>query len=329
MNKKNLCRYCGIEYNESNETLPFFNISNSVCDNCKTIDKLYEFVSNYEKENKHKIFTNKFYNKNLVNENFNNEIKIKSFILAQHTLTYRVVKRTNRVKNVIDKIIFIRDYLYLNLEPIFLILDSIYIKKDLFWKDSGNLALYVKRCCFQEAVLKLREILMDGSCKYSVKKICNTLLAESKYIFKEQEIYEILEFKISKDRIEERYEPFDINAFVNLINNAMEENKFILNSMKDYRDNQFAHIGNLKSRDSSKKLSYYNLKRMFSLAKTIYDSFLFTIAPDKYTSIVVDPNIRFSHLNELSRIYKIYCEEEKKRLNDKIEEITSKNAISK
>lgn len=110
--------------------------------------------------------------------------------------------------------------------------------------------------------------------------------------------------------MEERFEPFDISEFVELINNVLDANKPLLEAMKDYRDNQFAHIGNLKNENSSKQMSYVNVKRMFSLAKIVYDAFLFVVAPDKYASIVFDSNICFLHLNEISKVYKQYQEKE-------------------
>ena len=110
----------------------------------------------------------------MIKDNYDYGNCVTSYTLVKHNSTYRVEKRTKRVQQVIDKISYIRDYLCFHLEPIFEILDSIYIKKDQFWEDTGNLIRYVHNCCFQEAVLKLRELLMDGSCKYSVKRISNT-----------------------------------------------------------------------------------------------------------------------------------------------------------
>lgn len=308
---KKTCKYCGLEF-EGYKNGP------NECDKCISLVQLNEFVAKYDNNHVEKVLKNKIHNKNLIKENYDHGNGVTFYTLAKHSSTYRIVKRTKRVQIVIDKISFIREYLYFNLQPVFEILDSIYINRDQFWADSGNLVRYVHNCCFQEAVLKLCELLMDGSCKYSVKKICNTLLADSKYVFKEQEIYEQLEFEESKDVMEERFEPFDISEFVELINNALDANKALLEAMKDYRDNQFAHIGNLKKENSSKQMSYVNVKRMFSLAKIIYDAFLFVVAPDKYASIIFDSNICFIHLNELSKVYKQYQEEERKRVEEEI-----------
>ena len=135
-------------------------------------------------------------------------------------------------------------------------------------------------------------------------------------MFKGQEIYERIEFLESKDIMEEKYQPFNIEKFVELITSVLEENKNILDAMKDYRDNRFAHIDELKNENSSKEMSYVNLKRMFSLAKNIYDGFLFAVAPDKYAHIIFDSNIWFSHLNEMSNVYKTHTEEIKKRFKE-------------
>lgn len=307
------CKYCGLEYEDYDDLESLIKFKSGKCNKCIGLEKIVDFVSDYSSKHRDCVWKNKVYERNMIKDNHQHIQGVTSFTLAKHTSSYIVKKRTKRVQLVIDKIIFIREYLYQNLEPIFEILDSIYIKKDVFWNDTGNLIRFVHNCCFQEAVLKLRELLMNSSCKYSVKKICNTLLSDSKYLFKEQEIYEHIEFIESKDVIQEKYEPFNINEFVKLIDSVLEENKNILDAMKDYRDNMFAHIDELKNENSSKAMSYVNLKRMFSLAKNIYDGFLFVVAPDKYAHIVFNSNIWFSHLNEMSAIYKKHREELKNK----------------
>lgn len=310
------CKYCGLEYEDYDDLESLIKFGSGKCDKCTGLEKIVSFVSDYSSNHSDCVWKNKVHERNMIKDNHQYSNGVTSFTLAEHTTSYRVERRTKRVQGVIDKIIFIREYLYMNLEPIFDILDSIYIKRDAFWNDTGNLIRYVHNCCFQEAVLKLRELLMDGSCKYSVKKICNTLLSDSKYVFKGQEIYERIEFLESKDIMEEKYQPFNIEKFVELITSVLEENKNILDAMKDYRDNRFAHIDELKNENSSKEMSYVNLKRMFSLAKNIYDGFLFAVAPDKYAHIIFDSNIWFSHLNEMSNVYKTHIEEIKKRFKE-------------
>ena len=204
------------------------------------------------------------------------------------------------------------------MSPIFEILDSIYINHDKFWEETGNLLRYVHNTCFEEAVLKLSELLIDRSCKYSINKIKNSLLAESKYVFKEQEIYERVEFENSGDIIEERFEPFNINEFADLVSDSVDHYRKILDALKDYRDTQFAHIDTLKSKESPKALSYVNLKRMFSLVKAIYDVFLYVVAPDKYATIIFDSNISFFHLNEMTDVYKKDHEERMKRIKEEM-----------
>ena len=88
------------------------------------------------------------------------------------------------------------------------------------------------------------------------------------------------------------------------IENLLNSYKHIINAIADYRDNYFAHISELKDNESSKNLSYVNIKRIYNMLKLIYDGFLFAIAPDKLTSLFVEHNIWFSHLNNLVNKYK-------------------------
>ena len=310
-NKKK-CKYCGLEYEET-EDLTFLSFSEySQCPKCEGIQRIDNFVSEYDKKHKDSIWQNKIHSKNMIKDDYDYGKGVTAFTLAKHKTTFRIENRTKRVNDVINKIVYIREYLYLNLDPIFKILDSIYIDKDIFWNETGNFLKYVHNCCYQEAVLKLIELFTSEKCKYSIHKIKNIFTNDSKHIFNEQEIYERIEFIDSKDIMEERYQTFDIKGLVALIDYALNENKPILESMKDFRDNRFAHIDVLKNDDSAKNMSYVNLKRMFSLAKSIYDAFLYVAAPDKYAALFVEPNMWFSHLNEMSIIYKKHLEDKKR-----------------
>lgn len=322
MNKdKKMCRHCGTLLSEQTEyKLLFEDETDLFCNYCKNIQNIINFVSDYSYSHFDRVCRNEVYKRNMIKDNYDCGNGVTSYTLASHKFSYRVEKRTKRVQTLIDKIIYIREYLYFSLSPIFEILDSIYINHDKFWEETGNLLRYVHNTCFEEAVLKLSELLIDRSCKYSINKIKNSLLAESKYVFKEQEIYECMEFENSGDIMEERFEPFNINKFADLVSNSVDHYRKILDALKDYRDTQFAHIDTLKSEESPKSFSYVNLKRMFSLAKAIYDGFLYVVAPDKYATIIFDSNISFSHLNEMTDVYKKDHEERMKRIK---EEMTS------
>jgi len=321
-----LCRHCGkLLSDDTNLKLVFEYETDKLCEECTKVQDVIKFVSDYSHNHSNKVWRNEIHERNMIPDNIDYGSGVKSYTLAKHTSSYKVIKRTKRVQSLVDKIVYIREYLYFNLNPIFEILDSIYIKKDKFWNETGNLIRYVHNTCFQEAVLKLSELLINGSSKYSIKKIKNSLLADSKYVFMEQEIYERMEFEKSGDVLEERFEPFDINTFVDLIDGTLDYYKAITNALKDYRDTRFAHIDELHSDESSKTLSYVNLKRMFSLTKAIYDGFLYVVAPDKYATIILDSNIWFSHLNEMTDAYKREQDTRKKRYEEEFASLLKKN----
>lgn len=320
MNKdKKICRHCGKLLSEQTDYKLLFEYeTDQLCDECIDIQNIIKFVSDYSHSHSIRVWSNEVHERNRIKDNYDYGNGVTSYTLASHKSLYRVEKRTKRVQALIDKIIYIRKYLYFSLSPIFEILDSIYINHDKFWEETGNLLRYVHNTCFEEAVLKLSELLIDRSCKYSINKIKNSLLAESKYVFKEQEIYERVEFENSGDIIEERFEPFNINEFADLVSDSVDHYRKILDALKDYRDTQFAHIDTLKSKESPKALSYVNLKRMFSLVKAIYDGFLYVVAPDKYATIIFDSNISFFHLNEMTDVYKKDHEEKMKRIKEEM-----------
>ena len=299
-----LCCYCSRPLPDAiGRDLPLKYRTDKLCEDCKPIKDIVKFISDYSNNQAREVWANEIHEHNMIKDNTDFGTDVSSYSLAKHTSSYRVVKRTTRVQSFIDKIIRARNLLYFELGPIFEVLDSIYINKDKFWNDGGNLIKYVHNACFGMAVLRLSELLNNKSCKYSIAKIKNSLLTDSKYVFKDQEIYERMEFVESGDILEERYEHFNIETFFNLVDETLKGYKVITDALKDYRDTQFAHIDELKSEESSNLLSYVNLKRMFSLTKAIYDGLLYTVAPDKYATIVFDPNIWFSHLNEISDAY--------------------------
>jgi len=231
---------------------------------------------------------------NPVNNEFG--IKVQTFTLDKYTKEYQILNRTKYINDLIERIVYIREFLLTRVGPQFKILDSIYEDKDLFWKEGGNLVYYVNDATLQYVVIKLKELLLNNS-RYSIPKIKNLISSRQKQIFEEQEIFEIYKFEHSGDVMHEKYEPFPIIEYLNKMDKVFDSYKEILNAIADIRDNEYAHIGKVKSEDSLKKINYCGLKRVFNSLNVIYDGFLFSIAPDKFANLCMDYNIWFNQLN--------------------------------
>ena len=77
----------------------------------------------------------------------------------------------------------------------------------------------------------------------------------------------------------------------------------IINAIDDYRDSQFAHIGEHKKSESEAQLTYQNIIKIFNSLKIIYDGFLYSVAPDLFTNESVDFNVLYGRLNRISQYY--------------------------
>lgn len=292
------CKYCNKAISGKTDTLPKIdNLLSDVCEDCWQIEKLKNYVLNYSNRHKENVIRNALYNKNLIKDDYDYGNGVKSYSLSYRSDSFKVEKRTKRVKMIINKIEKVRKYLYFELEPTFEILDSIIIKKDIFWEESGNLHFFVFKNCIYNAALRISEFLANKNSKYSVESIKKNLLAESKYVFKEQKIYEIIKFERSEDVLEEKYETFRMEEFASLIDDVINNYEFIIKSIKKYRDKHIAHVEDIDFENQDILITYRNLKMAFSLAKTIYDSFLYIVAPDKYGEIIFDSNMWIPHLN--------------------------------
>ena len=172
-------------------------------------------------------------------------------------------------------------------------------KKDVFWGETGNLLRYVHNASFEYVVIKLKELLSGNKSKYSITKIRNILTNNKNKVFGNQNIFTVFKYD-NGEEFKIKYDPFPIIDYLDKINSY----KHIINAIADYRDNYFAHISERKDNKSSKNLNYVNIKRIYNMIKLIYDGFLFAIAPDKLTSLFVEHNFMFFHLNNLVNKYK-------------------------
>lgn len=295
MKETKKCMFCDSEYeNNTNEKI-FYN-SNGCCEECKEIQQLYEFINNYLTTQDKKMFLNPIYRQNILDGE--NLVEFRS----SPNDKFLEVKRSAYVREIVEKIDHVRNLLAIDISGYFEILDSIYEERNIFWNETGNLLRYVHNSSFEYIVIKLKSLLLEKSSKYSIRKIKN-LLMDNRANDPGNKILKKIEFKNGDFFIIE-YDSFPMAEYFEKIDLMIKKYSPIINAIADYRDNRFAHIGELKNKESTFYLSYVNIKRIFNMLKLIYDGLLISIAPDKFYNIYVDQNIHFAHLDQIVKEYK-------------------------
>lgn len=295
------CEICGLDYETDDDLSRLLFYGPTGCPYCRKILKLKELLQNYSHIQLEKTIQHEKYDENLVKDNTVPGVELYS--LAPHKEYYDVKTRTRNVQSIIERIEFARQFIYTRLGPQFEILDSIYERKDIFWKESGNILLYVHDACFQYIVIKLKELLSGSESKYSVLKIKNILTNGKKHIYNEQKISLVYKFDESGKEIRVLYDPFPIAEYLKEMQDVLEDYKETIDALSLLRDKQFAHLSDYEEMGSTFKLTYVNIKRIFNSLKIIYDGFYYSIAPDKYVNLVIDSNMRFSHMNKIVDFY--------------------------
>ncbi len=301
------CEICECEYEESNDLNYLILNGPAECPNCKDILALKEILTEH---------SNKFFNsrindpvqcKNMIkNGEYNTEFgKTETYTLDKCEEKRIPIKRTKRVIDIIEKITTARDFLYMKLEAKIQLLKSIYQNKDRFWLDGGNLVYHINEVTVEYVVIKLNEFLATNAnnYKYSISKIRNMINNNKKAIYIEQKIILERKFKKSGDIQRIEYPRFEIEKYLLKLDAVLDGYRNIINAIDDYRDSQFAHIGEHKKSESEAQLTYQNIIKIFNSLKIIYDGFLYSVAPDLFTNKSVNFNVLYGRLNRISQYY--------------------------
>ena len=305
---KKKCDICGTTYDESNDLDDLIIAGPAKCPCCKEITDLREELVKHadkfwEAETKNSVKQN-----NMIKEivpsccqdlSSVGGVITESYIEAQHSITYRVEGRTKRVKDFIQRIAEARRYLYEVIEPHMEILESIFERKDLLWDYGGNLGGYVEVASVQLVVIRLKEYLSKSSdSRFSIYKIKNIINTSKKAFFDDHRIIKVKTYVESGDKMETPFPHFEIDKYLDKLNNVLVSYEKVVNAISDYRDTQFAHIDKLKNPEESRKaLTFVNLKRVFNSLKIIYDGLLYSVAPDLFTRLVYNHNLKFNVIN--------------------------------
>lgn len=298
------CPYCNSNYEFNDDWTTWVKLEpKDCCDACSEINVLKNQLKKYSDSQHEKEWNNRIHEQNMVKDDLQLVKGVTSYSSAHYVTSYRVEGRSEYIKDLVEKIDFIRKMLYLDIGAQFEVLDSIYEKKNSFWNESGNLIRYVHNASFEYIVIKLKECLSGSNSKYSIKKFKNEFANNKNRIFSTQKVYTVFTYD-NGSTFEIAYDPFPIVKYIESIEKILDEYSKNIKALKDLRDKNFAHISNEDTTESFNNLSYVDLKRMFSMIKLIYDGFLYAVAPDKLSTIIVDYNIWFSHLDQIVKEYR-------------------------
>ena len=296
------CPYCGLDFETYDEYEDVFKEDYKVCcDKCKDIQQLKDLISSCQSIHSDKEFdnpVNKAYRETHMLQN--NDFEQRRVL---ERIVYKVDNRSSDAENIIERLGFARQLLYTNIAAQFEILDSIYITKNRFWNELGSFCNFVHESSFEYVVIKLKELISGAKSKYSVLKFRNILKDCYDSNFRKQQITATYIYS-NGDSIEVPYDPFPIIDYLDKIAVMQNEYTELTTALDDFRDNVCAHIGKLKHQGTPYNLTYANVKRIFNMLKTIYDGFLFAVAPDKYTPVVFQSNIWFSNMDYIVEKFK-------------------------
>lgn len=302
---KKKCEICGMLFDEPNDLEILVVRGPTQCPYCKEIIELKQEITKHWNEFVDRESNNPIEDQNMIKdedyESINLYGKTESYTLDSYETSFEIKGRIEVVKDFIERVQSARKYLYEVVEPQIKILESLYERKDLFWKYGGNLHYYVRNASVQFVVIKLKEYLGTTS-KYSIHKLRNIIAQHKERLFDEHHVIEIKKFNRSGDVMRTEYPHFEIDKYLNKLDNVLSSYAKTINAISDYRDTQFAHIGDLKKpEESSKELTYFNIKRVFNSLKIIYDGFYYSIAPDLFANVRYDYQLWFDYLNQISK----------------------------
>ncbi len=301
------CEICEAEYEEPNDLNYLVVNGPQKCPHCTEILALKEVLIDYSNKFRRSEWDNPVFNKNMIKDGEYDlgYGKTQSYRLDEFTKNIVIEGRTKRVQEIIDRIVDARKFIYFDLAGKIEVLKSIYKNKDRFWADGGNLVNQVSEMTVEYIVIKLNEFLSTNvnNYKYSISKIRNIINNDKIAIYDNQKIIDEKKFKISGEVMRSQYPRFEIENYLSKLDKVLDDYRMIISAIDDYRDNKFAHINNLKKPESSKSLTYRNIIKIFNSLKIIYDGFLYSVAPDLFSNLVVDFNIWFGNLNQISQYY--------------------------
>lgn len=323
MENKNKCIVCDKEVSVDNRFKSLMRYRNVYCDDCEDVAKLQEINIKHWDAFQNAKSDDQVEQRNYFKTREDKELGIESFTLDDYDEKYDVKSRFNNVQKIIDEIDYARKHIYTNIKPYMIILESMFDKKYKFWGDGGNYWVYVKDSLVSYLAIQIREyfdISKQNRSKLSLYRFKNIIQSNKKRLYLDSKITYSRKFKNSGETSVVSFTPYPIDEYLKQLDIVLEKYDPIIKSIEDYRDNVYAHVGELKNKeDHQAKMTLINFRKIVNTLTIIFDGLSYSIAPDKYVTIAkIDYNIYLNRLNEISMYYE-------ENVTKKIKERLNKN----
>ena len=302
----NKCVICGIELSNDKRINSILKYKATYCDDCVEVAKLQKISIDHWDKFKHAEAADPIEQKNYYEDAENKIYGTKIYTLDTFKKEYKVEGRTKKAEQLIKEIDFARRHIYEDIIPYMLILESMFDKKYTFWKDGGNCWFYIRNSLISYLVIHLKEYFDNGmnKSKLSLYRLKNIILNDKTNLYHKPKINCIRKFEKTGDVSNISFETYPIEDYFNQLVIVLEQYKPIVQSIEDYRNNVYAHVGKLRDKENhQEQMTLKNIRKTINALKIIFDDLSYSIAPDKYVNIEINYNIWLSRLNLISQFY--------------------------
>lgn len=318
------CKICGKDLLDDECEPIFYHVKKQIaCSECQEVLNLQQLnIEHWDKfrsaQTDDPVEHNNFYDDKPFISNDGLSVLIKT--LDDCTAKYVIDGRTKHVQEIIDDINHARRRLYTDIGPYFEILESMFDKKNIFWNEGGNLFYYCKNAIVSYLVIHLKEYLdnsKQNKSMYSIYRFINIINCNKKQLFKNQRICCVRTFRKSGDVAKTYFEHFPIEKYLMQLRIILDDYSALIDTIDDYRNNVFAHSGNLKNKEKSENtLTLINLRKIFNSLKIIYDGLSYSVAPDLFAQFDYHYNFWFDHLNQITEQHQKTITKSKSELSE-------------
>lgn len=318
MDKTIRCVVCGNEVPRNKAIMLAFRYKRTFCDECSAVGEIDNVcVKHWDLFMKAK-YEDPVEQRNYFKDTTEEGNPYVGYTLDKFSYKYDVKNRSKQVETFIKEIDYARRYLYTNIKPHMQILESLFDRKQTFWLDAGNAWYYIRQSLISYIVIQTKEYFdrsKQNKSKLSLYRFINIIRNNKKALYEDPIIKYVRTFNKSGDISTVFLEQFPINDFLERLQDVLDLYSPILESIEDYRDNVFAHVGDLKNKDDHESyLTLQNLRKIVNSLTIILDDLSYSIAPDKYSHLEFDYNIWLDRWNRISQEYKKRTEKLKNEL---------------
>lgn len=318
MSHKKVCEICGLEFEESDDIFELAIKGPAKCPECVLLQDLEDFYNNYTNKNYSKEHNSEIYHKNFIPFN-----DYTGSVLDDYDEEWLWTTKNRFLEDFVKRVKEGRNFLFQRIKPQIEILDSFFINKLEFWRESLNGAYYIREASLNYTFIKINECFQGKDCSYSISKLKNLLINNINLFYSNKVIHRI-RFKKSQDLIENEFTKFPIDEFLIKLDTIEKFFDPQLKAIKLIRDKECAHNEKIDL-SMYEPLDYKMLKRLLGLLLKMYDGFLLAATLHERYSTYYDFNINLKGVNELFKAGKKKREDEIKELEAEIKNLKKQN----